>query len=243
MIVVDKGRTPARLSAFAGALSLYELENVHLAPWSPTVEETRSFALNRCSHDWVVCLDDDELLSPACAETFHHFVASGQDDILDVPIRHHVLGRHDARACYWPEWRPTLFRRGAIRFGETVHAGVGYSGRVVRLPEDHPAHVVHLSHPDVATWVEKTNRYTSQPNRTGVAAPPSGGFVPWALERLSERVRSETMGDDYLDAVALLHGLYAIVDGLKRWETTQADGRVAFEAIARAEIERHRCAA
>ena len=28
------------------------------------VEETRGFALSQCSHDWILCLDDDECLSP-----------------------------------------------------------------------------------------------------------------------------------------------------------------------------------
>ena len=244
--MIDKGREPAPLRAFAGALSLYEMEHVHLAPWSPTVEETRPFAVSRCSHDWIVLLDDDEILSPACAETFRDFVAGGRADILDVldvPIRHHVLGRFDERAWYWPEWKPVLFHREALRFRPTVHGGTetvpGYQS--FRLREGHSAHVTHLSHPDVASWLEKTNRYTSRLDRTGIEAPDGDSLVEMARAALARY--GNPAADPYVQAVGVLRAIYDVVDGLKRWEVAQPDGRAAFAEIVRTAVEARRCAA
>jgi hypothetical protein len=211
LVLIDKGRNP-------GPIWLRDLPRVNSAfrlPWSPTVEGDRATAVSYCEHDWIVCLDDDEILSPACAGTFRDFIASGDADVLGIPTRHYVLGRHDPAAYYWPEWRPALFRRGAIEFGPTVHGGTRIVGKAERLSPDHAAFITHLSHPDIATWLEKTNRYTSQ-------YAQSNGL------------------SDYRDAVAVLRGLYDIIDGLKQWEATQPDGHAAFAEIAKAEIERQR---
>ena len=250
LVILDKGRRDFFVLAdgpeLGDALLLRD-------DWSPTVEPSRIAALAACSHDWIVCLDDDEILSPACAGTFRDFIAGygprvessdglavfGGADVLGIPIKHYILGRHDPRAYYWPEWRPTLFRRGAVEFGPTVHGGTWIVGKAERLPPDHPAFITHLSHPDIATWLEKTNRYTSQPDRAGYDMFGFGPSLSWAVNRLS--VYATRSGDDpHIEAVALLRGLYDIIDGLKQWEVTQPDGNAAFAEIAKAEIERLR---
>ena len=224
VILVDKGRgAPA---SFTSEL----VDGTFRVDWTPTVEETRPIAVSRCSHDWVVCLDDDEILSPACGETFHDFIRSERAEVLGVPIRHHVLGRHDERAYYWPEWRPTLFRRGAVEYGDTVHGGTRIMRPFMRLMEGAPAFITHLSHANVETWLEKTNRYTSQSNRSGVEPPPTGQFISWALSRL-ERYARHPISDDYVAATSILRGLYDVVDGLKRWEESQPDGHEEFRRL------------
>ena len=235
LVLVNKGLRHGDLVSMAAECQVrYAREE-----WSPTVEPTRIAALAACSHDWIVCLDDDEILSPACAATFRDFIAGGAADVLGIPIKHYILGRHDPHAYYWPEWRPTLFRRGAVEFGPTVHGGTQIIGKAERLPPDHPAFITHLSHPDIATWLEKTNRYTSQPDRAGYDMAGSGPSLSWAVNRLSDYATYS--GDDpHIEAVALLRGLYDIIDGLKQWEVTQPDGNAAFADIAKAEIERLR---
>ena len=251
LVLVNKGLRHGNLVSMAAECQVrYAREE-----WSPTVEPTRIAALAACSHDWIVCLDDDEILSPACAATFHDFIAGygprvessdglavfGGADVLEIPIKHYILGRHDPHAYYWPEWRPTLFRRGAVEFGPTVHGGTQIIGKAerLRLPPDHPAFITHLSHPDIATWLEKTNRYTSQPDRAGYDMAGSGPSLSWAVNRLSDYATRS--GDDpHIEAVALLRGLYDIIDGLKQWEATQPDGHAAFADVAKAEIERLR---
>lgn len=225
VILVDKGRRPATTG--------YPIPRIIRLNWSPTVEETRPRAVRTCSHDWIVCLDADEVLSPACEQTFRDFTLQDAADVLMVPIKHYNLGRHDPRARYWPEWRPTLARRGAIEYGPVVHAGNRIVGRVASLDADSKAHLTHLSNPDVFAYVEKANRYTTRPERTGVGVPPPGRLREWAVAALQAYEGHEGWGDDYGDAVALLRGLYDVIDGLKRWEAAQPNGREEFHRIAR----------
>src|SRR5690348_2274486 len=87
------------------------------------------------------------------------------------PLRHYILGLHDERAYYWPEHHVRLFRRGAVTFSRTVHAGlVRHSERGATVAPEEGVCIHHLSHPDVSGWIEKANRYTSRPERAGITA-------------------------------------------------------------------------
>ena len=234
LVLVDKSKKKPNTYDIASNVDEYfEIE------WSPTVEETRAFALDMTEHEWVVCLDADEILSPACEAVFRAFVADGSTGVLFVPIHHYLLGREDQRSLSWPEWRPCLFRRGAVEYGQTVHAGTRVAGTSRVLDADSGAFLTHLSSPDVATYVEKINRYTSRPERSGVGVPPAGSLREWAAAALQTYVGRDGWGqDDYCDAAALLRGLYDVVDGLKRWEATQPNAREVYAEMARDVVER-----
>lgn len=229
LVLVDKGdRSMEDVARQMGA-------RYHPAARSPVVEDTRGYAASLCEHDWLICLDDDEILSPGCERACREFVAEPIGDGISLPIRHYVLGRHDPTAWYSPEWHPTLFRRDGVRFLPTVHGGMEFltnAGFVI--PND--CWIDHLSHPDIATWLEKTNRYTDQRDRIGVAC--KWPTIGWACNLIARRAADKR--DPYRDAVAVLRGVYDIIDGLKRWEETQPNGHEAFYRIAMDVIQRNR---
>ena len=59
VIVVDKSSTDA-----TPEIAARNADRVVTVPWTPTVEDTRAFAVAQCSGDWILCLDDDECLNP-----------------------------------------------------------------------------------------------------------------------------------------------------------------------------------
>jgi hypothetical protein len=102
-----------------------------------------------------------------------------------------------------------------------------------------------LSHPDVACWIEKTNRYTSRANRAGCSAGPEG-LAAFAHERIDHWMAA-TKDDDpkgYPAAAAVLRAVYDIVDAIKQWEAARgldgatlfAEACAAFDAGRRTEV-------
>jgi hypothetical protein len=234
LIVVDKSSTDESL-AIASALAT----RVVSVPWTPTVEETRTLALSLCRHPWVLFMDDDECLSPGSGGWIRTELRKPSADIYTFPLRHYILGVHDERAYYWPESHVRMFRRGAVTFSRTVHAGiVRHSDKVRQLPLDGDAYIHHLSHPDVAGWIEKTNRYTSRSDRAGCATPPDG-LAEFARQRI-EYWTSRSDDDDpngYPAAVALLRAIYDMVDVLKDWEAKRALNGAALFHQACADLD------
>jgi glycosyltransferase involved in cell wall biosynthesis len=227
LVVVDKSSADG-----SRAIAEADADTLVTVPWTPTVEETRTLALSLCRHEWILFMDDDECLSPGADQWIRRELASPQADIYAFPLRHYILGLHDERAYYWPEHHVRLFRRGAVTFSRTVHAGiVCHSGRSMTVSPDDGVCIHHLSHPDVSGWIEKTNRYTSRPNRAGIAAGPEG-FAAFAHQRIDHwmaRTRDGTP-DGYPAAVALLRAVYDMIDAVKTWETSIGlDGSALFQ--------------
>jgi hypothetical protein len=231
LIVIDKSSSDQAPAVAAGLA-----DRVITVPWSPTVEETRAFALSQCAHDWILFLDDDECLSPEAAQFIQTELQAPRADIYALPLRHYILGEHNERAYYWPEHHVRCFRRGTLQFTATVHAGIVlHSERVMRVPPDEGICIHHLSHPDVTSWIERTNRYTSRQDRSRVedADPDLIRFAHARIDHWVDRTR-DTSADGYPAAVAVLRSVYDLVDRLKSWEEARGqDGAARFREICR----------
>jgi len=229
LIVVDKSSTDG-----SAAIAATGADDVITVPWTPTVEETRTLAASLCHHEWILFMDDDECLSAEAEQHILKELANPTADIYEFPLRHYILGQHDERAYYWPEHHVRLFRRGAVTFSRTIHAGiVRHSDRVMRFAASDGVCIHHLSHPDVAGWIEKTNRYTSRADRVGIKAGPEG-LAAFAHERIDHWIsRSlDSTPDGYPAAVAVLRAVYDMVDAVKAWEADRGlDGSALFAQV------------
>ena len=132
LIVIDKSSTDG-----SPRIARRYADRVITVPWSPTVEETRGFALEQCRHDRIVFLDDDEMLSPEAIAYLHALREDDAPDAVALPLRHWILGAFDADAYYWPEHHLRFFRKGAVTFGPLVHGGIDvHTDRVVQVPAE-----------------------------------------------------------------------------------------------------------
>ncbi len=218
LIVIDKGSTDG-----SDKIAARYADRVISVPWTPNVEETRAFALSQCSHDFIVFLDDDECFSPDCILYLLGQRQARDADIYAIPSRHHVLGRHDERAYYWPERQVRAFWRGAATFSNTVHTVAAFlSDKVAQIETDSGIFIHHLSHASARIWFEKTNRYTSIGDRRSSFDPqelrPLRRFAHSRIDHWLDAGSVE--GDDYVDSVALMRATYDLIDGIKLVESS-----------------------
>ncbi|MCA7117832.1 MAG: glycosyltransferase, partial [Acidibrevibacterium sp.] len=232
VILLDKSSTD-RTVEIGGVFA----DRVVRVPWSPTVEETRVSMESYCTHDWVLFLDDDECLSPEAALFIDKELYEPRADLYRLPRRDYIMAQHDEDAYYWPELHIRLFRKGALRFVPTVHGGIEeLSERRYDIPSDAAIAIHHLSHADVHQWIDKTNRYTSRPER--VRALDEGAdlahFAHLSIDRWLKASHNATPGS-YAEAVAILRSTYDLIDRLKSWEEARGvDGRALFAELCQA---------
>jgi hypothetical protein len=121
-----------------------------------------------------------------------------------------------------------------VPFRGTVHGGTEvHSDSVLRVPPETGAVIHHLSHQNVAQWIEKTNRYTSRLDRERVS-DEGRSLVRFAHERIDHwlsRTRDVSPGG-YPEAVAVLRATYDLIDRLKIWEEERGlDAAAEFARI------------
>jgi hypothetical protein len=206
-------------------------------PWSPTVEETRAFAVGQCRHDWVLLLDDDECLSIEAVRFIAEEMRAPRAEAYRLPRLNFILGRYDPRAWYGGDVALRLLRRDRVEFTPRVHDGmVIRTDQVFDVPLETGAHLLHFSHADSATWIEKTNRYTSQDERLRFR-PAEAGLLHAAREALDRYAAASDLRtpDPYVEAVAVLRAVYDMVDEVKHWEAGLGEtGAERFQAAMQA---------
>ena len=132
LVVVDKSSTDGTLE-----VARRYADKVVVVPWTPTADDTRSYAVELCSHDMIVYLDDDECLSPEAIKFILDESANPSAEVYRLPFRSYFLGRFDKRRRDWPEYHERLFRRGALEFSPTIHSNTMVkSSKVLTIPAE-----------------------------------------------------------------------------------------------------------
>lgn len=227
LVVFDKGSTDG--TAEIGRAYADEFNDI---PWTPTIDSTKAEFVPEVDSEWLLVLDDDECLNLEAIAYIQVAMRRAEFDVHYLPMRHYVLGRHDEAAYYWPEFHPVLFRRGAIEFSNSVHGPKAcVSDRQIRVDPETGVSVLHLTHPDAGTWLEKTNRYTEELDRassmTVTDLTPEG-----LLRTLGDWLGKVPPGcDPYLTSIAALRGIYDIIDVIKLWEQQQPRHNDPFSSI------------
>lgn len=128
-------------------------------------EPARKFAVEQATGDWILILDADEVVPEPLSKELIRIAGSGEADVVDIAWLNFIA----AAPWYHTGWGPTndrhmrFFRKGALIFGDAIHAGVHSAPRVKihRLPFTYDHSVHHFSYLDWTHFLEKLNRYTT----------------------------------------------------------------------------------
>lgn len=193
--------------------------------------EQKQFAIDQASRPWILCLDADEVVSPAlrCA--------------IDAAVRHPgpcvgftmprltaYLGRFIRHCGWYPRPVLRLFRQGHGRFTDAlVHEEVLVDGPVGQLQED----LLHYSYDSLSEHLQKLDLYTTYDSlmlaRRGVRLTAMN--APWFLMGkpllvfLQKYVWQQGFREGYRGLI--LSGMAAFVTFVnyaKLWEARVAQG-------------------
>ena len=161
----------------------------------------KRFAVGEARHDWVLCLDADERVSPALAASIATLFASGAPVAAAYAIarRNRFLGRWLAHGEGYPDWNVRLFDRRRARWSDdVVHEHVVADGPVERLAGD----LMHASAESIEAYVAKQNRYTTLQAQAMHNRGVRSGFGQLVLSPLARFVRFYVLKGGFLDGAA-----------------------------------------
>lgn len=152
LIVVDDGSTDrtVELAKGLGAKVIHH-------SW-PGWATQKNYAIDACSHDWVLSLDADEWLPPAAETEIRQTLATKTADAYSFPRRTSFLGRSIMHSGWYPDRQIRLFRRSVTRFSEVaVHEKVEAPEHSADLQVD----IMHESFTSLEQYLTKSNAYTT----------------------------------------------------------------------------------
>jgi glycosyltransferase involved in cell wall biosynthesis len=118
----------------------------------------KQFAVEQAAHDWVLCLDADERVSPELAASIRQALAAPASPVYRMARCNRFLGRWLRHGEGYPDWSPRLFNRLEARWSEDlVHEKVLYAVTPGTLEGD----LRHDAGDDLATYLDRQNRYTT----------------------------------------------------------------------------------
>jgi glycosyltransferase involved in cell wall biosynthesis len=121
--------------------------------------ETKQFALEQASHDWILWIDADERISPELASEIKS--ALEKDPSFSgyrMPRKAFFLGRWMRHGGWYPGYVTRLFRRERGRFDSAhVHERLHIDGPIGMLN----APILHYTDDSIHHYYEKFNNYTS----------------------------------------------------------------------------------
>ena len=133
----------------------------------------KQYAVDQARHDWVLCLDADETVSPQLAASIQAALAAPVSPVYRMPRRNRFLGRWLSHGEGYPDWSPRLFNRMNARWSDDlVHEKVLYAVTPGTLQGD----LLHDSADDLTAYLERQNRYTTLAARQAYELGRSAGF-------------------------------------------------------------------
>lgn len=139
--------------------------------------EQKNVCLDHCAHDWVLCLDADEALSPELLDSIRTYLESpNRDDSAGAyfPRRTWFLGRWIWHGDWYPDHCVRLFRRNVGRWsGTSEHTKVELRGPAQKLEGD----LLHWSFPTLRRFIEKQLSYAD--SFAGRAAADGRRWTLW----------------------------------------------------------------
>ncbi len=119
----------------------------------------KNFLLSKCSGEWVLFLDDDEVLSEELSNSISKALLGEKTDFNGFYVNRltRYLGKWIKHAWY-PDWHLRLAKREKCRWvGNGVHESLKVNGKVGYLK----GNLLHYSYDSVSQHIRKIDLYTS----------------------------------------------------------------------------------
>ncbi|MBL8386133.1 MAG: glycosyltransferase family 2 protein [Burkholderiales bacterium] len=161
-------------------------------------------AVGLARHDWVLCLDADERLSPQLQAAIPAVLAgTPAHAVWRMARANRFLGRFLRHGEGYPDWSVRLFRRDRARWSDdAVHEKVVTTEPVGTLAGD----LLHESAESLEAYLAKQNRYTTLQAEALAARGASATWVHVALSPLVRFVKFYLLRLGFLDGLpGLVH--------------------------------------
>jgi GT2 family glycosyltransferase len=197
IVVVDSGSTDGT-QALAERLGARVIQQEWLG-----FGRQKQFAVEAARHDWVLCLDADERVTPALQTSMEIALQTPSTAAFRFPRCNRFLGRYLKHGEGYPDRSLRLFDRRQARWSnDAVHEKVETDCPIGDLAGD----LLHDSAESLASYLTKQNRYTTLAAEMALAAGKRANFGRIAFSPLIRFIKFYVVRQGFRDGLpGLIH--------------------------------------
>jgi len=148
-------------------------DRIYRRPNLTNLNVNKSFGIDQCTHPWVLYLDPDERIPKETADWILGEIKNSSSDAYLFPRKNHILGNWLKHGSQFPDYQLRLFKKEKSHFPcEHVHERLQINGSIGK--SEFP--IIHFPYPDLETYLEKFNFYTTFEANFLIKNPP-GSFA------------------------------------------------------------------
>lgn len=134
-------------------------DNVIITDNKPMIHTNKNMAIDAATCDWVLQLDQDEVITPALRDEILKTINSNpEENGFWIPRLNYFSGHFVRKGGLYPDATIRLYRRGTGRLAEkTIHEQATIDGKVGWLSEP----MLHFSYPSISLYLTKFNKFST----------------------------------------------------------------------------------
>ncbi|MCB1735996.1 MAG: glycosyltransferase family 2 protein [Gammaproteobacteria bacterium] len=175
----------------------------------------KQFAVAQARHDWVFCVDADEIPTTALRASIEQTLAAPSLFAYRHPRCNRFMGRALRHGEGYPDWSLRLFHREHARWStDPIHEKVVSDGPVGTLHGD----LMHNSEEGIERYLSKQNRYTTLQAEQMFARGKRTGVATMLLSPVLRFVKFYVLKRGFLDGVpGLVHILIGCFNSFSKY--------------------------
>jgi glycosyltransferase involved in cell wall biosynthesis len=167
----------AKTSGGKTKITIYEYDN----PAMFHINKQR--AIEKCTGEWILQMDADELISPELKEEIESVIARNDSHVAYwIPRLNYFLDKPLKKGGQYPDYTIRLYKNGVAKFPcKTVHEQVDIHGSEIGKLKNN---LLHYPYPSFSFYIEKWDRYNSSEAeilKTQGVKPSMGNFFKYML--------------------------------------------------------------
>lgn len=229
IVIVDSGSSDRTLE-----ICREYTDKIFERAWPGFVLQKR-FALEHCTHAWVLNIDADEEVSPELAQRIQSILQTSEGSPIDgysILRVVYFLGRWWRKGGWYPEYRLRLCRKAKTTWGgEDPHEKAIVAGATQNLSEE----LYHYTYANFAAQVRSLNSLSSSSAETLFRKGKRVGLISLLARPALRFVKFYLLKKGYREGlpgliVALYESAYVFMKYSKLWELHHKEQREAGDA-------------
>lgn len=193
----------------------------------PAFDSVRNFALQKCTGDWIFCIDADEVVTLTLKSKLLKIIDENKYDVIQVPFKTYIFGKWIRFTGWWPDYHARLFRKGFLVYTESIHeyVKINKDARTLVLPAVEDFCIYHFNYRDIPHFLEKLNKYTTLESQKlsnkihfSVLRMVGSGVNTFIIRYVKFKGYKDGVRGLFL---SILMTFYRIISHMKLWEIEQ----------------------